>query len=309
MIPTYYNYENASNIDDCVHNIPTPDDLIRLKGEETLNSWKRCKISVVLLLDEIQCLYDKTDEVSPEVLNRKREIVQRIAQIGKSDFNFGVVTGSSSCAKEWCLHPKEYGFGGYLTLNHSVYVPVTLQPIRNKTQFYDVVNMMFNRPTIDDNLLCKYYAYSGGIGRALSSMENKTAFDIIDVEIPSLYGEDKAVKQIIDEMCLNILDSLQKSQTSLNCFDFWENDHSISIQRVYMIIKTYHPNVDEINLLISYVDRGVFVILNFSVELVCPGSFAADIYITFGGFELFCKDGFTWGSNRIFPRSNHRLVI
>ena len=111
--------------------------------------------------DEIQLLY------THDTNNNTRDVIRQIARIGKATGHIGVCTGSTIDTVSWAHHPNQSGFEGYITLNHSVYSEIQLEPIRDKdefTQLYSYLTTSNKTQTADEEAIKWFFLCSGGVG-------------------------------------------------------------------------------------------------------------------------------------------------
>lgn len=126
--------------------------------------------AVVFFADEIH-LYLKKEDHSASVVTHAIEIVRELAKIGKSSFNIGVASGSSVNTEVFALHPEDFGFVGYRTLNNSVYNVHNISPVRDKDKFIGLAKIIFQEGDMSAAVVRKLYLQSGGVGRRVISIK------------------------------------------------------------------------------------------------------------------------------------------
>ena len=113
----------------------------------------------VLLLDEVQCIYDAESEHLP----RAKDVISMLAQFGKSGTTLAVVSGSSNNTRA-LLHKDssiEAKHKGFADLNYSVFSVCSIKPIRRQNDLEGVLRQ-FGR---DKDEACRVFWETGGIAR------------------------------------------------------------------------------------------------------------------------------------------------
>ena len=257
-IPLYYSY-------DCEEIISPLELLHEMNGDESISKINESKM-VILLMDEVQELYFKSD------LARSKAIVDELAVIGKSEWNIGILAGSSLNTAQYCLYPERYGWTDFKGLNPTVYTPSKIEPVRDKATFRSLVEWVTKQPLLptDELLLFKSFNVTGGLlGRLLEG-------DLSIPPLPEVYWRDFAVRQIIDEMYLSARNHIRSES-----FDSFTHPPSISLSRAHLIISRQNGGREAIQRkLTEYVDSSnssssgssssVFYVRNDRVELLLP---------------------------------------
>ena len=237
---------------------------------------------VVFFGDEIQRLYIHGED------SMACAVVDQLAVLGKCVRHMGVCTGSARNMPSLAYHPSDHGFQNYTTLNHSVYIDMIMEPIRNKVDFE---KLLLKLGVEVDSELCKwFYMLSGGVGRYVDDAIALGLDSVRDfrascerLRIPN----DLLLDKIFEEMLLKVVDSLRDGT-----FDPWSHSHAIEIARVDQLKAIYSPNTK----VEKYVDESLLTPVGHNYELLRPGLLWA-LYKKYGGrgagdrFELMAFEG------------------
>ena len=242
---------------------------------------------LVFFGDEIQLLY------THDTNNNTRDIVRQIARIGKATGHIGVCTGSTIDTISWAHFPNQSGFEGYITLNHSVYSEIQLEPIRDKVEFTQLYSYLTNSDktrSADDETITNrskwFFLYSGGFGKHFGVGAGNTTDQLIascrTILIPDQYFDttDLTLRKILDEMMLNVIDYIKT-----NTFDPWTHSHAISRTRANALHQLYSSGPAESESasgIEKYIDESILLYRGHNVELVRPGLLIA-LYTRYPG--------------------------
>ena len=255
---------------------------------------------VVFFGDEIQRLYIHGEN------SMACAVVDQLAVLGKCAGHMGVCTGSARDTLSLAHHPSDHGFQNYTTLNHSVYIDMRMQPIRNKDEFE---KLLLKLGVEADSELCKwFYMLSGGVGRYVFNAIASTLDSVQDfkascerLRIPT----DLLLNKICEEMLLKVVDSLRDGS-----FDPWSHSHAIEIARVDQLQVIYGPDIN----VEKYVEESLLTPVGRNYELLRPGLLWA-LYNKYGGgagdrFEVMAFEGTLTGwsgtSDQKWPSAGHK---
>lgn len=317
VIPCYVDYSK--------YNLQLPSQNISLIigdseiNENLLGTLTIRQRMVVFLADEIQVLYSKNMHEN----ELEKAVIEEIAGIGKAYGHIGIATGSSINSEKWAMHPNDYGFDGYMTLNNSVYTCTVLHPIRDKDTFTQCIYIIqqqkqsfaSNKVEDDDEYVKNLFILTGGVGRQINKFCKLPKANILNeidaIEIPKRYHQCKALQSIFNEMILNIIDELKS-----NDFNPWISPYSLSLLRVEKIYKVFYDDHHWESHLNDTIDESILLFHSekATYEVIQPG-ILLKLYKCYhqsnvSRIEMAAFEGTLTGwsadPNRPFPSAGHR---
>ena len=221
---------------------------------------------LLLLVDELQEVYKE------ECANAGARIVRQLLVVAKEHSNnFAIVSGSSSSVQRLAFQQDDIcqqrsWVRNYPNLNHTVFVPMPMLPIRNRDHFGAVVRRDPALVTLaaarggEDAL----FARTGGVGRLLNSIANAG------------WGDDKTVfheyeTEAAKDGAFSLIVSYFQHRTG-TAPSVATSRPTVSYKEIEAMAKDAGESAKAVDLIDSFIDRGLLCRAAYvhSYELLLP---------------------------------------